>query len=305
MGKLFFHVLFGLVLLWSVSEGAGCEPDLQTLYEKKLKPVYQKLQPARTFEQKRKQTIWISLVLAITVFLLFAKFFKLPGVIVALLMIGAGTFVIMRATPKSHYPELFKAHILSPIAQACCGYHYQKDAINGDQIKRSPLFAPSIKNYTVINGFGDKQTHIAFVVLAFDTKENASVERLNQNRFEGYFVIIDKPNPYQGAVVSERLRDQVAHDDLEMQSFFAKGKRGEHYGSWQLYGNVDSTFVDKLSGLEKEPLAIGFDKAYVYIALSHQGNPFDEKAFENFDLQSAQTYQQAFETIAGIIQKLR
>ncbi len=305
MGWLFFRVLFGLLLLWSVGEGAGMQPDLRTLYEKQLKPTYKKLQPQREFEKKHRQTIWISLVLALVIFLLFAKFYKLQGVLVALIMIGAGYYVMMRSAPKSHYPELFKAHILGPIAEACCGYCYQKDAINPKSLNHAPLFAPLIKNYTIINGFGDEQTHIGFVVLEFDTKENASVERLNQNRFEGYFVIIDKPNTYQGALVSDRLRDQVAHDDLTMQSFFAKGKRGEHHREWQIYGDVDTALIDKLSGLGNAPLAIGFDTAHIYIALSHQGNPFDVEAFGRFDLERAQTYQREFEAIAQIIQKLR
>ncbi|RUM65950.1 MAG: hypothetical protein DSZ06_04185 [Sulfurospirillum sp.] len=300
MRSLFLKILFSAVLFFAANEGFGSS-DLNTLYNNELKPTLNLLKPQQEFEKKRQTTIYISIALAIVIFIVFAKYFKLAGVLVWLVMVAGGYYVLTKNIPKSSYESLFLKKIVSPIGVNCCGYTYLGKKLNLQDIKNSSLFSPEIDNSYIGSSFGKSGVIVAYVVLTFKTKESASVERFNKNRFEGFIIKIDHPNTKNGAIISQGLIDEVANMDLAMSSFFAKGKRGKKIGEWQIYGELDEDMIDKITPLKRRSVGVSFTKDAIYIALPYKKDPFKVDSFKRFDLESAKELDTLFRDIDNIV----
>jgi uncharacterized membrane protein YbaN (DUF454 family) len=298
--SLFFKILFGAIVIFATSEGVGSS-DLETLYQNRLKPTINMLKPEQEIAKKRQRNIYISIALAVVVFILFAKYFKLAGVLVWLIMVVAGYFVIVKSVPKSDYERLFLKRIATPIGVNCCGYEYEGKKVDLQEIKNSKLFAPQIDNSYLGSSFGKKGVSFGYVVLTFKTKESASVERFNKNKFEGFIIKIDHPNSKTGAIISQNLIDQVADMDIAMASFFAKGKRGDRVGEWQIYGDVDEDMIEKIAPLKARSVGVSFTKDAIYIALPYKRDPFKVDSFKRFDLDSAKELDMLFRDIDSIV----
>ncbi len=298
--SLFLKILFSAIVIFATSEGVGSS-DLSTLYQNRLKPTVDMLKPQQEIAKKRQTTIYISIALAVIIFILFAKYFKLAGVLAWIVMVVAGYFVIMKSAPKSDYERLFLQKVISPIGLNCCGYEYEGKKVDLQEIKNSGLFAPELDNSYLGQSFGKKGVSFGYVILTFNTKESASVERFNENKFEGFIIKIDHPNSKTGAIISQDLIKQVADMDIAMASFFAKGKRGKRVGEWQLYGEIDEDVIDKIAPLKGRALGVSFTKDAIYIALPYKKDPFKVDSFKRFDLDSAKELDELFRDIDNIV----
>ncbi len=280
----------------------GNEISLERLYKEKLVSNYENLNQIKIRAKKRKSAYIISGILALFLFFGFAYFFKLTGVFVALIMIAAGYFTLHNSKPViGAYEEEYKKTIISPITELVAGYQYNDGKISEQTVKKSHLFAPPIKQYASWDLYTKEGISFSFVHIIFDTKENASLERMAKNIFEGYIIMIDKKHSHEGVAISHRLRDKVAGMDFRMSTFFADAKRQGKYNGFDLYGEIESADLEKLTSLQKQEIAISFLQDKTIIALYEQGNPFSVDVFENFDLKKANRYAKSIAQIEEIV----
>lgn len=302
MIKGFFKtfVLFGM--MFASVEGFSDTMPLEKLYQEKLQPEYQALAQLKERAKQRKSAYIISAVLAVVLLFVFAYYFKLLGVIVAFIMIVAGFWTLKPTKEEAGgYERLFKSKILSAITENTAGYHYIPQKLDESTFVKSNIFAPAIKQFASWDMYAKEGVSFSYVHVIFDTKENASVERMARNIFDGYLIIIERENEDEGVLVSEALRDEVADMDLPMSSFFAKGERAGKRNGFDIYGKVSQEEIDKLSPLAHNKIAISFTKERIYIALYKKSNPLEVDIFKPFDLQKAREYAKASQEIAHIV----
>jgi hypothetical protein len=280
---------------------------IESLYRDRLLPTYEALLPKKEIAKKRKTTYIISAILAVVLFLVFAKFFKLTGVIVALMMIGAGYYVLKNSGSNvvGDYEREFKEKIITPIGQNCCGFSYEKESIKESLLEKSDIFAPSIKLFKSVDLYKSEDSMFSYIQATFNTKESASVERMNENIFKGYFIIINKPNSSEGILVSDSLREKVSNMDLEMNSFFANAKRADKIGAFTTYGEVSKDDIDRLSPLSSLDIAISLKKDATYVVVYKKENLLNVDPLKGFNLESAKSYEEAFKEVSEIISKIR
>jgi hypothetical protein len=295
----FFKTFLLFSMMFAAQEGFA-ESSVETLYKTKLVQEYSALQDLKSQASKRKRAYIISGILALLLLGVFAYFFKLFGVITALIMIAAGYFTLKSSEPVvGAYEKAYQTSLISPITKLTAGYQYQETHIKEEDLGN--LFAPSIKNFGAWGSYIKKDVTVSYVHVVFDTKENASVERLNQNIFDGYLITINRPTESEGVLVSESLRDKVSGMDMTMKSFFAKGKRADRIAGFDLYGDVSQKEKDSVLALSNLDIAISFEKDIIRIAWYKKHNPFSVDVFQDFDLQKAKSYEDAIVEIDHIV----
>jgi len=306
MYRNFMRVFLFATFMFASTEGFSSSL-IDSLYKDRLLPTYEALIPKKEIAKKRKTTYIISAVLAVVLFLVFAKFFKLTGVIVALIMIGAGYYVLKNSGSNvvGDYTSEFKKSIITPIGDSCCGFVYEKDAIEQTLLEKSDIFAPSIKLFKSWDLYKSEDSIFSYIQATFDTKESASVERMNENIFIGYFIVIDRKNSNEGILVSDLLREKVSNMDLEMNSFFANAKRADKIGAFTTYGEVSKDDIDRLSALSSLSIAISLKKDATYVVLYKKTNPLNVDPLKDFNLETAKSYEKAFKEVSEIISKIR
>jgi hypothetical protein len=302
----FFKTFMLFNIMFAPMEGFSESIPIDKLYKERLQPAYQTLLPLKEQAKKRQTAYIISGVLALILLFSFAYYFKLLGFIVALVMIIAGFFTLESSKKgEDGYKERFKKEILSPIAENRAGYRYRAGKITTSTIEKSNLFAPAIKEFASWDLYEKEGVVFSYVHIVFDTKENASVERMAKNIFDGYIIMIDRASSHEGVVVSDTLRDEVSGMDLTMHSFFAKGVRSGQRGGFDIYGDVDAGIWDRVSTLHDKKVAISFKKDKRFIALYKKSNPLSVDIFQTFDLQKAKAYDSAIAEIEALVSQLQ
>ncbi len=297
--KRFIKLVLTMGLFFASTQGFSNQDDIEKIYQS-LKPQYESMSKLKEVAKKGKTINYISAALALVIFLLFAKFFKLYGVIVALMMIAAGYYVINRANsaPKT-YETLFKQKIISPLSG---GYRYTPDAITLQDIKNSKIFLPTIKNYTIVDTYRKRNISLAYVVAIFYTKENASVERFNENKFNGIFIKLEKPTKSNGVVISDAFREKVADMDIEFSTFFADAKRVGKREGFDIYGEIRDEEFDKIVKLSDKSVAISFTNDAIYILLYRIEDPLKVDIFREFNRQVTQEYAEFFKMVDEVVE---
>ena len=293
-------------LMFAPHEGFSSDISVEKLYHDSLRVEYTKLSALKESASKRKTAYIVSAVLALVLLGLFAYFFKLTGVIVALIMIGAGYFMLKSSKPVvGLYKEAYKEKIISPITKLHSDFKYSKGALSQEVVESSNLFSPSIKQFGSWDLYEKEGVRFSYIHVEFDTKENASVERMAENIFDGFLIMIETTNHQEGVLVSEGLRDKVAGMDLTMASFFAKGRRGGKRNGFDIYGEVSTEALDKASPLANRDIAISYQQDKTIIALYKKSNPFSVDVFKVFDLLQAQNYAKNIAEIDAVIQTIK
>ncbi len=301
-----FKTFLLFTMMFSPQEGFCDLQSIEQLYHDRLKAASLSFSDIKQKAQKRKTAYSISAILAILLLFAFIYFFKLPGLIVALIMIGAGYYTLQTSQPViGVYEQHFKRDIISPIAKQIAGFSYVEGKLSENDLKNSNLFSPRIKQFSSWDLYQNKGAKFSYIHVVFDTKENASIERMAENIFEGFLIMIDMKNISEGVLVSETLRDKVADMDLTMSSFFAKGKRAGKANGFDIYGEVSQEDIDKASMFTKKKIAISYQKDKTIIALYHSGNPLTVDLFQPFDIVQAKNYARMFEEIDHVIQSLK
>ena len=296
----FFKTFLLISMMFAVQEGFA-ESSVENLYKTKLVHEFESLQDLKSQASKRKTAYIISGVLALLLLGLFAYFFKLFGVIAALIMIAAGYFTLKSSEPVvGAYEKAYAESLISPITNLSAGYSYHDKKPQEKDLGN--LFAPSIKNFSAWGSYTKENVTFSYIHVVFDTKENASVERMNQNIFDGYLITINRHTNSEGVLVSESLRDSVSNMDMTMHSFFAKGKRAGKVSGFDVYGNVSQEEIDKVLPLQKLDIALSFEKDVIRIAFYKKSNPFSVGVFKTFDLSTAKSYESAVLEIEQIVQ---
>lgn len=306
MIKHFFKTFLLFTVMFAPHEGFSSDISVEKLYKESLRAEYTKLDNLKQSAEKRKTAYIVSGVLAFVLVLLFIYFFKLPGLIAALIMIGAGYFTLKSSQPVvGAYEEAFKEQIISPITELSAGFKYVDSKLGEEELKASQLFAPRVKLFGSWDLYKKKSVQFSYIHVVFDTKENASVERLAENIFDGYLIMIDKKNEKEGVLVSESLRDKVAHMDMTMSSFFSKGKRAGKQNGFDIYGDVSAEDIDKASMLKDKKIAVSYRKDKTYIAFYKHDNPFSVNVFKTFDLLEAKSYASSIEEIEVLLEVIK
>jgi len=306
MIRTFLKTFILFAVMFAPQEGFSTQTNLEQLYHERLQKEYMSLQKIQAKAQKYKTAYIVSGILALLLLGVFAYFFKLMGVLVALVMIAAAYFTLKDSAPVvGAYEKAFKQNIISPIAKLSAGYSYREGSLKEEDIKASHLFAARIKRFSSWDLYAKEGVQFSYVHLVFDTKENASVERFAENIFEGYLIMIDKKNDTHGILVSESLRNKVADMDIEMGSFFADAKRGSKQNGFDIYGEVTLEEIDKASKLRHEKIAISYQEDAIYVALFKEGNPFLVDVFKQFDLLKATQYAKSIKEIDAVVEVLK
>jgi len=283
-------------------EGFSDQMSLETLYKKQLRPQFQELSSLKEEAQKRKTAYIVSSVLAVLLILTFVYFYKLTGLIVAIIMIVAGYFTLKSSEPViGSYQAAYKSKIISPITKLVAGYHLSNGSISKKQFLQSGLFAAPIKQFASWDLYEKEGVQFSYLHVVFDTKENASLEKMAKNTFDGYLIMIDKKNAQTGVLVSASLRDSVADMDMKMASFFAKEKRAGSVNGFDMYGEVNQVNRDKVSQVNNNKIAFSYQKDKTYIALYKKNNPFSVDVFNSFDLLKAQRYAKSIKEIESLV----
>ncbi len=299
--QYFLKTFLLFTFMFAPLQGTASEPELNQLYQQTLQPAYTALQNVKEAAAKRKTAYIVSGVAALFIFILFAKFFKLTGVIVALVMIAAGYLTLRNSAPNIvAYETLYKKKIISPITETE-GFHYTDNKLSKEQLSHTHLFAPSIKVLQSDDIYQADNASFAYVHLLFSTKENAAVERFNQNVFDGFIVTISRSNHHEGIVVSEKLSQLVAKNNLVMQAFFADSTRSKKVQGWTLYGDINDTTLQQLIPLQNKAVAVSYTKDHIYIAYYHQTNPFAVSVFDHFTFDVAKHYHDKIKSLTAII----
>jgi len=312
MIKNIFGIFFFITLSFAQSSGASTDiktesKSIENLYTHELLAIYKEISPLKELAQKEKKTYIISAIIAILVFVLFTKYFKFQGFLVSLIMIGSGAYVLYKNSKNIvDYQTHFKKEIISKISKNCCGFEFiSSRGINKQMIKKSRIFAPDIKEFNSIDLYEKDGVKFGFVVATFDTKESASVERFNKNRFEGFFIVIDGKSSSDGVMVSDSLREKVANMDIAFNSFFADDKRGKKEGEWSIYGDISKEDFDRADKLSDKDIAISFYKDKIFLAIYQQGYPFSVDIMSDFTLKKAMFYEDNFKEIDRVIKYFR
>ena len=293
-------------MMFASQEGFSSPLSVDKLYKEKLSTEYAKLDQMKQSAEKRKTAYIISGVLAVVLVLTFAYFFKLTGVIVALIMIGAGYFMLKNSEPiVGSYEKEFKMNIISSITKLSANFIYIDSNLGEQVLKTSKLFAPDIKQYASWDLYECEDAKFSYIHVLFDTKENVSVERMAENIFDGYLIIIEKKNDQEGLLVSESLRDKVAHMDMTFSSFFSQAKRAGKQNGFDIYGKVSLENIDKASQVKDKKIAISYQKDKTYIAFYKYDNPFTVDIFKPFDLLKAQSYASSIEEIEVLLKAIK
>ncbi len=294
----FFKIILFCTIFFASVEGFANQDSVEQIY-KSVKPKYDAMQSIRDVAKKGKVINYISVAVAVLVFLLFAKFFKLYGVIVALIMIVAGYLVLNRANKApQQYEELYKRDIVAPFGQ---GYKYAPSSVSVKDIENSKIFLPNIKNYTIQDSYQKGGVSVAFVIAEFDTKENKSVERFNENKFSGILIKISKPTKSRGVAISEAFRERVADMDIEFLTFFAKGKRAGSREGFDIYGEVADDDFDRVLKLDKGEVAVSFTGDTTYILLYSITDPLEVDILKDFNINLAKKYAKTFADIDRVV----
>ncbi len=306
MIKNFIKTFLLFTVMFAPQEGFSSDISVEKLYKDRLTVEYAKLENLKQSAEKRKTAYIISGVIAFVLVLVFIYFFKLPGLFAALIMIGAGYFTLKSSQPVvGAYEKAFKQNIILPITDLNSGFKYVDSKLGEEELKASGLFEPRVKLFGSWDLYKNKSIQFSYIHVVFDTKENASVERLAENIFDGYLIMIDSPNNQEGVLVSESLRDKVAHMDMTMSSFFSKGKRAGKQNGFDIYGEVSVEDIDKASLLKDKKIAISYRKDKTYIAFYKHDNPFSVDIFKTFDLLKAKSYGSSIEEIEAILKVIK
>ncbi len=292
--------------MFAAHEGFSSEISVEKLYNDTLKKEYSLLFDIKKKAEQRKTAYIVSGILALFLLFGFIYFFKLNGLILALIMIGAGYYTLKSSEPViGAYEKQFKRDILSPIAKLVAGFRIVSGKLSEEDLTKSRLFAPSIKQFASWDLYQKEGAKFSYIHVVFDTKENASVERMAENIFEGFLIMIEANNKQEGVLVSQGLRDEVAHMDMTMSSFFAKGKRAGSENGFDIYGKVSQEDRDKASQIKDQKIAISYQKDKTIIALYHQSNPLSVDVFKSFDLLQVQKYAASIAEIDDVIQIIK
>ena len=292
-------LLFSLMMMLPLESVASI--DVEKRYAQTLQKEYIALSPLQERAKIKKRNLIISTILALVVFLLFTYYFKLTGVIIALIMIAAGFYVLK--TPDDgtlDYKHAFKERVLSSLID----YTYHDSPFTEDEIKNTSLFAARFKSFSAWDLYEKGDTSFSYVHIVFDTKENASVERMNRNIFEGFILKIKHPSHSDAVAVSELLRDTVSGMDFTMSSFFADKKGREKRGGFDIYGALEEGDFNKIAALQAEAIAISFNPEATYVAFFHRGNPLSVNPSKDFDLQQAKSYAKSVAQLESLIAPL-
>ncbi len=305
---MFFSFFIKSFLIISFSAlstyGNGGSSSVENLYEKSLKPYYESIQETRDFAKKRKRAYIISAILAVIVFAIFAKYFKGPGVVAALVMSVAGYLYLRGLTsPVNGYEKLYKTNIISPISYDSGGYKFKDSKFTQYDIEKTNIFRPTIKLFESNDIYEKDGVRVGWVDIEFNTKENLSVERFAQNVFTGFLIEIDSKTNSNGVLISQKLKDIVANGDIEMSAFFAKGKRGSMYHGFELYDFVDDNDINRVKNFAKKEVAFSFvnSNEKIYIALYKKINPISVHIFSDFDIDKARDYASFFKEIDELV----
>ena len=121
-----------------------------------------------------------------------------------------------------------------------------------------------------------------------------------------YSCVVLNPTKAQTGMI-KKLRDVVADMDVEMASFFAKGKRGSMYHGFELYDFVDDKDINRVKKFANKEIAFSFrnSRSKVYIALYKKINPLNIHIFSNFDIDKARGYADFFKEIDELVHVFR
>ena len=199
----FFKTFLLFSLMFAAPEGFSSSKNVDTLYKETLIHTYSKLQELKTKAQKRKTTYIVSAVLALVLLAVFTYFFKLIGLFTAILMIAAGYFTIKSSEPVvGLYKKQFQKNIITPITRLTAGFTYAQAPLNQEILELSQLFAPEIKQFGSWDLYEKEGERFSYIHVEFDTKEDDSVERIAENIFDGYLIMIDAKNQQEGVLIS-------------------------------------------------------------------------------------------------------
>jgi hypothetical protein len=289
------------LLFASVEGGSGGEADVERVYNS-LKPRYESFADIRERAKSIQKARIISAVLAIILLLVFIKFFKLTGLIVAAIMIVAGYFVLQKREGELRsYQTLYKNEIITPLTKSFGGFSYSGKSVTLKDIQEANLFRHEIKEYTPGDIYSSKEGSFAFIEVVLDTKENASVERMNQNRFRGFFIKSNTTPKSSGVMVSREFIDKIASMDLEVATLFGKGKRVGTKDGFDIYGEIDERDFHKVLKFSNQPIAVSFNSSGVYIFKYSDKNPFIVDVLGDFTLKSAKDIADTAKEIQEVI----
>ncbi len=307
MLKHLTRLLLFVSIAFATAEGFGGAQPIETLYEKVLKPNYEKIAPLKAYAKKRQTSYMLSALLAVVVFALFVKYFKATGALVALLMIAGGIYYLKTQTPViSPYKAKFSELILQPIAMNCCGFRYEPGRITQKEIEASRIFSPRIKFIDASEGlFVRDGVKFGYVDIEFDTAENASVERFAENVFHGFVIVLDRPSTKTGGVVSDLLIQKVADIDPQFSAFFADMPRSGKKCGFEIFGDLPQERIDRCERVKEKMMAVSFQQDRTYIFLYEEQNPLDPSLYGDFTLQAAKRYVALFEEVDRLVATCR
>ena len=306
MMKTMLKTFFLFTLMFAPQEGFAEKMSVDQLYKLTLKPAYDKIEILKHQAKKENRTYIVAGVLGFLIFLLLAYAFKLAGALMALVIIIAGVVMFQSGVRSSSaYEREFQKDVLSPLVEYTSDFVHQKNLLTQEEVEQSGLFAPKIKVFHSSDVYASKEATFAFVHIVFDTKANASVERFNQNVFDGLLIMIDKPETSKGVLISQSLKSEVADGDMTMSSFFAQGSLREKRGAFDVYGDVAQEDLDKAAQLEDEKIAMAYHDNKIAVAVYEKQNPFGIDTFGVFDLKKAQSYAAALANVKKVIDTLK
>ncbi len=302
MIKNFIKIFFTLSLMFASSQGAGSNGSFENFYENRLQTSFEKLKPLQDYAKKRQSVYIVSGIIAIIVFAVFVKYFKLFGAVVSLLMIAGGVYYLKLTKPViDPYKKAFNEQILSQIGTFCCGYRYIDSFISQEDVINSNLFSPKIKNYSATSLFVKEGVRFGYVKIEFYTKEDESVEKFADNVFSGFVIIVNKKNSADGVLVSEMFKEKVADIDPEFNAFFSPLPRGDKIGGFEIYGKIDGAKMNRYHMLAYQDVALAFTKDKTYIFYALRTNPLDVSVYKDFYLKDAKAIKSVFERIDSFV----
>ncbi len=306
MIRNFLKIFLLVTIMFASSQGAGSDGKFETFYEKTLKPSFEKLKPLQDYAKKRQTAYIVSGVIAIVVFAIFVKYFKLFGAVVSLLMIAGGVYYLKSIeSVVNPYKKAFNEQIISKIGEFCCGYRYIDSSVTKKEIVDSKLFSPKIKHYNSDGLFVKEGVKFSYVNIGFDTKEDESVERFEENVYKGFVIIINHKNSDEGVMISESFKERVADIDPEFNAFFSPLPRGEKKGGFEFYGKIDSSKVGRLHMFAYKDMAFAFTKDKTYMYYYYSVNPLAVLVYKDFSLKDAKSIKSIFEEIDSYVKIIK
>ncbi len=298
--KSFLIISFSAMSLYSSSGGSSVD----NLYEQNLKSYYNSIKEQKNFAKKRKMVYIASGIIAIIVFALLTKYFQGAGVVLSLVL-GVAGYLYLKGldSPVSVYEKLYKSNIISPISYESGGYKFRDSKFSQYDVENTRIFRPDIKLFESEDIYEKDGIRVGWIDVEFDTKENQSVERFAENVFSGFLIEINKESNSNGVLVSQALKNVVSDMDIEMGSFFAKGKRGSVYNGFELYDFVDDNDINRVKRFSKKEIAFSFirEDGKIYIVLYKKINPLNVHIFSNFDIDKAHGYADVFKEIDELV----